>query len=771
MTVTGMTGVKYQLDSKMLSDGGEGEIYRVLGGTGKKVAKLYKAGVPSRELEEKLKVMVKRPPSSKVMSQVAWPLDVIYDTGNKFCGFIMPELNINAELGDIYKYPLQMDISASQKIIIAENICAVISEVHKAGYVFGDFNPRNIGVDKNSGTVAFLDTDTYHVVDSGQAYRCNVCAPGYSAPELLEKCAAHTTANPKDKDHAYAKTPLQTFTKETDNFALAIHIFKLLMNGYTPYGGIKDTEAFSQASPGTGDAAVRRDNYCFKPGMKAQSPAIIPLDSFPQEISDLFTRAFIIGKVDPKQRPTSIEWHSALANYEKVLTTCTKNPLHQYDKKNRTCPLCEADERYEISVSPQITQKQYSPAQPTVRPPVQPGHQSASISGGYKSASQPGTGVGKIGNWWKPLLGIAAGILVISLIVSALNGNKKAPVSPPYSPSSPAIASSSATPDKNESAKNDMVTPVSSTPDIKYTDISLLKEIDGIISSEGQAKDYAFTAKLDGVYRFEFSDIPSGVYHSMYLLNSGMEELFKSTNIGNGKGITKQLKAGETYYIRVKQSSKMGSYKLLIGHPIAVADVSGSTEIPGEITFTNQTNDYTFTPKLDGLYRFEFSDIPSGVYHSIYIFNSGMELLSSETGIGNGKGITRRIDAGETYYIRVQQSSKMGSYKLLIGHQTADTDVTGLLSFSGEITFTHQENNYAFAPSADGTYRFEFSNIPSGAYHSIYIFNSGMELLGSETGIGNGKGINRQLKAGETYYIRIKQSSKFGTYVVGITQR
>ncbi|MDR2590825.1 MAG: hypothetical protein LBC71_07565, partial [Oscillospiraceae bacterium] len=74
MTVTGLNGTKYQLDSTLLSDGGEGEIYRILGGSDKKVAKIYKQGITTDALEEKLTIMVNRPPSAKVLSQVAWPL-------------------------------------------------------------------------------------------------------------------------------------------------------------------------------------------------------------------------------------------------------------------------------------------------------------------------------------------------------------------------------------------------------------------------------------------------------------------------------------------------------------------------------------------------------------------------------------------------------------------------------------------------------------------------------------------------------------------------
>lgn len=346
MTVIGINGTTYRLDSNMLSRGGEGDIYSVRGMD--YVAKIYKDGVLSPELMEKLKIMIERPPNASVMSQVAWPLDMAYDSSGQCLGFIMPKLNINAELGEIYKYPSTLTLSTQQKLNIAQNICVVISEVHKAGYVFGDFNPRNIGLDMNTGLVSFLDTDTYHVLDhsKNKIYRCNVCAPGYAAPELLDKCSDYVAENPSASKNAYALTPLPTFTKETDNFALAIHIFKLLMNGYTPYGGIIETASVSQSSPGVGDVAVRRDSYCFKPGYKHQSAAIMPLEALPQEVADLFTRAFIIGKASPGQRPSAVEWHGAITNFVQNLVSCADNPLHQYDRKNSACPLCEADKRF-----------------------------------------------------------------------------------------------------------------------------------------------------------------------------------------------------------------------------------------------------------------------------------------------------------------------------------------------------------------------------------------------------------------------------------------
>ncbi|MDR2570181.1 MAG: hypothetical protein LBD23_07770, partial [Oscillospiraceae bacterium] len=161
MKFIGLEHTIYNLDPKPIGSGGEGDVYRIIDDN-TIVAKIYRDGILSPELEEKLKIMIKHPPSESVLSQVAWPLDVVYDDKERCCGFIMPELSINSELGEIYKYPSKLPISIHQKINIAQNICAVISEVHKAGYIFGDFNPRNIGLDVNTGLVSFLDTDTYH---------------------------------------------------------------------------------------------------------------------------------------------------------------------------------------------------------------------------------------------------------------------------------------------------------------------------------------------------------------------------------------------------------------------------------------------------------------------------------------------------------------------------------------------------------------------------------------------------------------------------------
>ena len=83
---------------------------------------------------------------------------MLHDASGAFCGFIMKKLDTTNELRELYKYPPREfeGITLKHKLVIAQNICAVIAGVHRAGYVFGDFNPMNIGVNLKRALWPFL---------------------------------------------------------------------------------------------------------------------------------------------------------------------------------------------------------------------------------------------------------------------------------------------------------------------------------------------------------------------------------------------------------------------------------------------------------------------------------------------------------------------------------------------------------------------------------------------------------------------------------------
>jgi len=340
MTYNGKGNAQYNLSSQYLKAGGEGEIYDIIGQSGL-VAKIYKPGKVNYEKERKLIKMVSSPPDKSVLTQIAWPYDVLYNAGN-FVGFVMPKMKINEDLNVIYEYGSTAKYRTMQwenRIIIAQNLCVVLNYIHDSGYVCGDLNPKNISVDPVTGFVVFLDTDSYHIVDLLNVYRCDVGMPEYLPVEIHKKM--HGGKN-------LATAPLPTFSMDTDNFALAVHVFQLLMNGVHPFACAVIPSQSSVPHPQPSDN-IEKGEFPFMqniPGIRI--PVFAPkISILPKDLQDLFKRAFIDGHTSPDLRPKPDEWHSALVGLTQELKTCKKFAHHQYYKSLSSCPWCEADKAFE----------------------------------------------------------------------------------------------------------------------------------------------------------------------------------------------------------------------------------------------------------------------------------------------------------------------------------------------------------------------------------------------------------------------------------------
>ena len=169
--------------------------------------------------------MIDTPLSPQAMQQVTWPIDIVTQNGD-FVGYVMPIIKNTESINCLYsdKYVSTL----SERITIAKNLCAAINSIHEANQVCGDLNPNNIRIDINSARVTLVDTDSYHITekDGSKVYRCEVGLPEYLPKEIQVKMKNGSNLS---------TAPLPTFTKETDNFALAVHIFALLMNGCHPF--------------------------------------------------------------------------------------------------------------------------------------------------------------------------------------------------------------------------------------------------------------------------------------------------------------------------------------------------------------------------------------------------------------------------------------------------------------------------------------------------------------------------------------------------------
>ena len=389
MILKGKGGIQYNLEANPFAQGGEGQIFNIIGHPDK-VAKLYKPGKITPDHERKLLKMVMSPPEQDVLDQIAWPLDVLYNN-RTFVGFVMPKFKLNEDLNVIYEYGSSAkypEMTWGNKVRIAKNLCVVLNAVHEAGHVCGDFNPKNISVDPNSGHITFVDTDSYHITDGGNTYRCNVGMPEYLPREIQVKM-----------HKGLSNAELPTFSQATDNFALAVHIFQLMMNGVHPFACAIIPSQDSVQFPDMSDSIMKGECPFFKNVPGKQIPKFAPsADILPDEIKDLFKKAFITGHDHPEERPNAETWYYALERLEKKLKRCKTVAYHEYHDSLKKCPWCEADNRFHSAMSTagkkKLTQSTYTPA-PPVAPPSSYKPSTASVTGtGYNTGSSTYVGAG-----------------------------------------------------------------------------------------------------------------------------------------------------------------------------------------------------------------------------------------------------------------------------------------------------------------------------------------------------------------------------------------
>lgn len=302
----------------------------------------------------------------------------------------------------------------------------------------------------------------------------------------------------------------------------------------------------------------------------------------------------------------------------------------------------------------------------------------------------------------------------------------------------------------------------------------------GSLTIEDQVDTYSFTPRVTGRYRFEISGLTEGTDHKVNLVikNSG-DGIVDSTDYGitNDDGLTvKDMKAGETFQIQVKQYLGLDSYTLTIGNQKETLDITGYTKVKDIMEFIDQRNVYLFTPPVTGRYRFEISDLAKGTDHKVnlLVFNSGGgEEDSTSYGIANGEGLTiANMHAGQTYEIQVRQYSGYDSYNLNIGYQKESIDISGYNVIADSIQYRDQKNVYFFTPTITGRYRFEISNLTKGSSNKVnlYVFNSRDGEEGSTNyGIMNGEGLTiKDMQAGETYQIQVRQCEGYDMYSLNI---
>ena len=294
--------IKLSLDNAALNSGGaEGGIYKV-NSKNDVVAKIYKnlriAATRRAKIDDMVKMYSTLP--EVIKKYVAWPFALLYDNNDQFIGFLMRKLPDNEiSIGELYFSPKTRTLD--EKINILVHLCALIQALHDENIVIGDFGCENIRVDPKTSEVYLVDADSFHI---NSQYRCLVCCPDHVAPELLKKC----------KNSTYEKVTGNTFTAETDNYALAIHVFRAFFNGWHPFL-VRRLPTYPQSLPRPSKSELVEKGLCpwFHkiPGFDTPKYAP-PLNSVPSHIVDMFRQTFVDGMQDPIKRITAKEWQVEL---------------------------------------------------------------------------------------------------------------------------------------------------------------------------------------------------------------------------------------------------------------------------------------------------------------------------------------------------------------------------------------------------------------------------------------------------------------------------
>lgn len=340
MDVRTATGEKFVLE-RAINRGGEAQIWTVRQDP-HLVAKLYHK--PTAEHQAKLTAMITAPLTrTGSHPTVAWPLQLLYRQ-NTFVGYLMPRAASSLPLFHYYNPARRRRLGlphAWPRFLhrTASNLAAAVELVHAHHHIIGDLNESNVLVTQ-SALVTLVDTDSFQIrprilsprptswlgtFQPPAIYRCPVGKAEYTPPELQG-------VDFKSID----RTPAQ------DNFALAVLIFYLLMEGYHPFAGVLTT----------GASVGRVDLYGIKHGIFPYSspngtqlmvqpppnaPAIAQL--YPG-LQDAFQRTFVDGHTAPERRVAAKEWKKLLQEAEGALVTCTQDKSHLYTSHLRHCPTC-----------------------------------------------------------------------------------------------------------------------------------------------------------------------------------------------------------------------------------------------------------------------------------------------------------------------------------------------------------------------------------------------------------------------------------------------
>ena len=188
----------------------------------------------------------------------------------------------------------------------------------------------------------------------------------------------------------------------------------------------------------------------------------------------------------------------------------------------------------------------------------------------------------------------------------------------------------------------------------------------------------------------------------------------------------------------------------------------------GRLSSDGQEDVYEFTPSVEGTYRFDLTGIVASSAVSLKILDELDECIENEV-LYNDEGITvYDLIPGKTYRVLVSQYKGYCDYKLTIGQQKPEIDISGYTSIKDSVEFIEQTIIYYYTIPVDGTLRVQIDDLFGAAKVKLMIWDSLEHNLVDEYCV-TGEGVTlTELVAGDVYKICVKQVRDFSSYKLSV---
>ena len=170
-----------------------------------------------RKKEEKIRELIKY---KNYFPNATLPEQIIKCNG-RCCGYVMTMLKNYKSLGDFRKEAYLNKEDRMEVLKIACKLAELVKNLHSKGIVIGDFHPDQF-MTKN-GEIYVCDTDTWGITKGAKVFEA-------------DKVGKEEYIDPLARDFNAKDLLIKEYTQDTDNFSLAVVVFKMLV-GFNPFAG------------------------------------------------------------------------------------------------------------------------------------------------------------------------------------------------------------------------------------------------------------------------------------------------------------------------------------------------------------------------------------------------------------------------------------------------------------------------------------------------------------------------------------------------------